>query len=322
MIINTGRMKNKTLLIDGNNLLYRTFWAANYKAKNTSPGNIDATYIFLKTLKSYADKFAPWDKIYCVWDKRLAYPETNFRADICDTEYKGGRNNEKFQNVFDSLNDILPLIESLGMYNFYPHRMEADDAISWLSEEIKGEKIIITTDKDMLQLIDENVSVYNTNTKNLINLNNFESITNIQTPKDFFFFRCFTGDKSDNIPGIPKVGLKTYLKLTKDWDYNIDSINLTDSQKQIVERNIKLMDLKYGYKYYDSETISYRAQYYKTLNERKLNYNWFIDKCKEINFKSVCENLQSWKSTFEPKKRNLFDCINNIKERYNNVEST
>ena len=91
----------RTLLIDGNNLLYRTFWAANYKAKNQDPGNIAATYIFLRTLKSYADKFSPWDKIYCVWDKRLAYPESNFRADICDTEYKGGRGDEKFKNVFD-----------------------------------------------------------------------------------------------------------------------------------------------------------------------------------------------------------------------------
>ena len=45
----------RTLLIDGNNLLYRTFWAANYKAKNSSPGTTAATYIFLRALKSYAD---------------------------------------------------------------------------------------------------------------------------------------------------------------------------------------------------------------------------------------------------------------------------
>tara|TARA_E500000318_G_scaffold106372_1_gene114293 strand:+ start:7620 stop:8549 length:930 start_codon:yes stop_codon:yes gene_type:complete len=307
----------KTLLIDGNNLLYRTFWAANYKAKNKDPGSTAATYIFLKTLKSYVDKFKP-DKVYCVWDKRLAYPAGNFRADLCDTVYKGGRDSDKFKNIFDSLDDILLIIESLGMYNFYPHRMEADDVISWLSVELEGEKIIVTTDKDMLQLINEDVVVYNTNNKTVINLENFYDNTNVETPKDYFYYRCFTGDKSDNIPGIPKVGLKTYLKMTKDWNYNLDEITLTDSQKQTVQKNISLMDLKYGYTYYKEETITYRAQYYNTIDSRKPNYKRFTDKCKELDFKSIYENLSPWKQTFSPNEDSLLNCVNNIKERYNN----
>lgn len=306
----------RTLLIDGNNLLYRTFWAANYKAKNQDPGNIAATYIFLRTLKSYADKFSPCDKIYCVWDKRLAYPESNFRAEICDTEYKGGRGDEKFKNVFDSLEKILPLIEDLGIYNFYPHRMEADDAISWLSETVEGEKIIITTDKDMLQLISEDITVYNTNTKSIINLQNFEEVTDIDNPKNYLMFRCFTGDKSDNIPGIPKVGIKTYLKLTKDWDYNLDNVNINKDQRTIVERNKRLMDLKYGFNYYEEETITYRAQYYNNQNKIEPNYDSFTTKCEEEGLKSICENIQQWKHTFSPKKNNILNIINNIKERY------
>ena len=306
----------RTLLIDGNNLLYRTFWAANYKAKNQAPGNIAATYIFLRTLKSYADKFSPCDKIYCVWDKRLAYPESNFRAEICDTEYKGGRGDEKFKNVFDSLEKILPLIEDLGIYNFYPHRMEADDAISWLSETVEGEKIIITTDKDMLQLISEDITVYNTNTKSIINLQNFEEVTDIDNPKNYLMFRCFTGDKSDNIPGIPKVGIKTYLKLTKDWDYNLDNVNINKDQRAIVERNKRLMDLKYGFNYYEEETITYRAQYYNKQNKVEPNYDSFTTKCEEEGLKSICENIQQWKHTFSPKKNNILNIINNIKERY------
>jgi DNA polymerase-1 len=306
----------RTLLIDGNNLLYRTFWAANYKAKNQDPGNIAATYIFLRTLKSYADKFSPWDKIYCVWDKRLAYPESNFRAEICDTEYKGGRGDEKFKNVFESLEKILPLIEDLGIYNFYPHRMEADDAISWLSENVDGEKIIITTDKDMLQLISEDITVYNTNTKSIIDLQNFEEVTKINNPKNYLMFRCFTGDKSDNIPGIPKVGIKTYLKLTKDWDYNLDNVNINKDQRAIVERNKRLMDLKYGFNYYEEETVTYRAQYYNNQNKIEPNYDNFSLKCEKEGLKSICENIQQWKHTFSPKKNNILNIINNIKERY------
>jgi 5'-3' exonuclease len=308
----------KTLLIDGNNLLYRTFWAANYKAKNSNPGSTAATYIFLRALKSYADKFAPWDKIYCVWDKRLAYPLGNFRSELCDTEYKGGRDNEKFKNVFENLDDIIEILDTLGVHNFYPHRMEADDAISWLSETIKGEKVIITTDKDMLQLINDEIEIYNTNTKKIINKKNFKEHTSIDTPKDYFFFRCFTGDKSDNIPGIPKVGLKTYLKLTKGWEYNLDQLDITESQKSIVTKNIFLMDLKYGYTYYDDETVTYRAQYYQTKDKRDIKFNVFLERCKDMGFNSIHEKPSDWSQTFVPKKNSLLNCVNNIKERFNN----
>lgn len=312
----------RTLLIDGNNLLYRTFWAANYKAKNNSPGSTAATYIFLRALKSYADKFAPWDKIYCVWDKRLAYPLGNFRSELCATEYKGGRDDERFKNVFDNLDDIIQILDTLGVHNFYPHRMEADDAISWLSETIDGEKIIITTDKDMLQLINDEIEIYNTNTKKIINKDNFKEHTDIDTPKDYFFFRCFTGDKSDNIPGIPKVGLKTYLKMTKNWNYNLDNVDLTESQKGIVTTNIFLMDLKYGYGYYEEETVTYRAQYYQTKDKRNVRFDNFLERCKSLGFESINKKPSDWSQTFVPKKNSLLNCVNNIKERYNNVEST
>ena len=308
----------RTLLIDGNNLLYRTFWAANYKAKNNNPGSTAATYIFLRALKSYADKFTPWDKIYCVWDKRLAYPLGNFRSELCNTEYKGGRDNEKFENVFDSLDDIIQILDTLGVHNFYPHRMEADDAISWLSETIEGEKVIITTDKDMLQLINDEIEIYNTNTKKIINKDNFKEHTSVDTPKDYFFYRCFTGDKSDNIPGIPKVGLKTYLKMTKNWNYNLDNVDLTESQKSIVTTNIFLMDLKYGYNYYEDETIAYRAQYYQTKDKRDTKFHSFIEKCKVMGFNSICVKPSDWSQTFIPKKNSLLNCVNNIKERFHN----
>lgn len=310
----------KTLLIDGNNLLYRTFWAAKYKAKQTSDlkDNHNDIYIYLRSLKSYVDKFKPVN-VFCVWDKRLAYPFGNFRKELCTTEYKGNRDNAKFKEVFDKLDEIIKAVESLGIKNFYPFRMEADDVISWLSSNIEGEKIIVSTDKDMLQLINSDIKIYNPNTKKIIDLNNFEETTQLKCPKDYFFYRCFTGDKSDNIPGIPKVGLKTYLKLTKDWDYNLDNLNISESQKHIVQTNIFLMDLKYGYGYYEEEAITYRAQYYQTKGKRDIKFNNFVEKCNNMGFKSIVDKPTDWSYTFMPKKNSILDCVNTIKERINNV---
>ena len=308
--------KAKTILIDGNNLLYRTFWAANYKTEGDDPKR--GIYIFLNSLKSYADKFGPWENIYCVWDKRIAYPKKNFRSEVCETEYKGGRDNEKFKNIFDSLDEIIDILISLGVYNFYPWCMEADDAISWLSSYIEGEKIIISTDKDMLQLINDKVNVYNPNSKKIINEDNFEETTKLKSPRDYFWYRCFTGDKSDNIQGIKRFGLKTYQKLTKNWDYeNLDELNITDEQKQIVEKNQKLMDLSYGYNVYPEETVTYKAQYYQN-NQRKTFLKVFIEQCEKLGFNSIIEKKSNWYSTFETvNKSGLFDSVNIIKERIN-----
>ena len=308
--------KAKTILIDGNNLLYRTFWAANYKTEGDDPKR--GIYIFLNSLKSYADKFGPWENIYCVWDKRIAYPKKNFRSEVCETEYKGGRDNEKFKNVFDSVDEIIDILISLGVYNFYPWCMEADDAISWLSSYIEGEKIIISTDKDMLQLINDKVNIYNPNSKKIINEDNFEEITELKNPRDYFWYRCFTGDKSDNIQGIKRFGLKTYQKLTKDWDYeNLDALDITDEQRQIVEKNQKLMDLSYGYNVYPEETVTYKAQYYQN-NQRKTFLKVFIEQCEKLGFNSIIERKSNWYSTFETvNKSGLFDSVNIIKERIN-----
>ena len=91
----TGGANN--LIIDGNNLLYRIFWTSNYKIEESNnPGQI---FLFLRSLKSYVDKFRP-KNVYCTWDKKLEWPSTNFRREATTVEYKAGRDDEKFKNVF------------------------------------------------------------------------------------------------------------------------------------------------------------------------------------------------------------------------------
>jgi 5'-3' exonuclease len=91
----TGGVDN--LIIDGNNLLYRIFWTSNYKIEEKdNPGQI---FLFLRSLKSYVDKFRPHN-VYCTWDKKLEWPSTNFRREATTVEYKAGRDDEKFKDVF------------------------------------------------------------------------------------------------------------------------------------------------------------------------------------------------------------------------------
>ena len=306
----TGGANN--LIIDGNNLLYRIFWTSNYKIEESNnPGQV---FLFLRSLKSYVDKFRP-KNIYCTWDKKLEWPSTNFRREATTVEYKAGRDDEKFKNVFENAEKIQELLTNLGVHNIYPLRMEADDLMAWLSEELSGTSVIVTTDKDLLQTVTERTIVYSPIKKKEISLDNFEEYTGVK--KEYYIsFRAVTGDKSDNIPGIPRYGIKRFLKL----EHRVISLNgddpmaliradeLTDEQFKIYERNWLLMDLKRGYNYYDDEVPAYEKQL-KQLQKCKINFSKFLDQAKELNLWSIVRNYTSWRNSFD-NNENLLNTIN------------
>ena len=295
----TGGTKN--LIIDGNNLLYRIFWTSNYKIEESqSPGQI---FLFLRSLKSYVDKFQP-DNIYCTWDKKLEWPSTNFRREATAVQYKAGRDDEKFKDVFEYAEKIQELINDLGVFNIYPLRMEADDLMAYLSHRLPGHSVIITTDKDLLQTVSKNTIVYNPIKKKEINLNNFEEYTGVK--KEYYIsFRAVTGDKSDNIPGFPRYGIKRFLKL----EHKLVSLEgeetalikgdaITEEQFEIYKRNWKLMDLKQGYAYYDDEVPAYEKQL-EQLRNHKSNFSKFLDEAKKLNLWSIVRNYTSWRNSFD-----------------------
>lgn len=306
----TGGANN--LIIDGNNLLYRIFWTSNYKIEESNnPGQV---FLFLRSLKSYVDKFRP-KNIYCTWDKKLEWPSTNFRKEATTVEYKAGRDDEKFKNVFENADKIQELLTNLGVHNIYPLRMEADDLMAYLSRKLPGPNVIITTDKDLLQTVTENTIVYTPIKKKEISLDNFEEYTGVK--KEYYIsFRAVTGDKSDNIPGIPRYGIKRFLKL----EHRVISLNgddpmaliradeLTDEQFKIYERNWLLMDLKKGYNYYDDEVPAYEKQL-KQLQKCKINFSKFLDQAKELNLWSIVRNYTSWRNSFD-NNENLLNTIN------------
>ena len=292
-------MKNggtSNLIIDGNNLLYRIFWTNNFKLNESdSPGQV---FLFLRSLKSYVDKFQPRE-IYCTWDKKLEWPSTNFRKEVINVEYKANRDDEKFKNVHEYSEKIQEIIALLRVHNMYPLRMEADDLMAWLSTELPGKNVIITTDKDLLQTISIDTKIYSPIKKKIITLQNFEEYTGV-CKDQYLNYRAITGDKSDNIPGIPRYGLARFKKL--------DLTKLTEEQQAIYERNLQLMDLSTGYDYYPDEVPVYEKQL-KNCKKHKSNYNKFIEEAKKLNMWSIVRNYSSWRESFN-NNENILNIIN------------
>tara|TARA_R100000700_G_scaffold41050_2_gene59296 strand:+ start:3537 stop:4484 length:948 start_codon:yes stop_codon:yes gene_type:complete len=287
------------IIIDGNNLLYRIFWTSNFKINESdSPGQI---FLFLRALKSYVDKFQA-KNIYCTWDKKLDWPSTNFRKEATSVEYKAGRDDEKFKDVFEFLEQIIDVISLLGVKNIYPKRMEADDVMAYLAHNLPGTSVVVTTDKDLLQVVSNNVTVFNPIKKKEITLNNFEEYTGVK--KQYYLsYRAVTGDKSDNINGFPRFGIKRFLKLEHKNVSNNDEWallrgdSITEEQYEIYKRNWQLMDLTQGYHYYDDEVPAYKQQL-EDLTLHTSNFTRFIEAAKKLDMWTVVRNETSWRKTF------------------------
>ena len=296
-------MQVDNLILDGTNIEFRIFYISRGMKFETETGEqTGCIFKFLQTFKNLVEKFNPTN-IYAAWDKKLLHPSTNFRKDILIDQYKAGRvKPPDIQEMYDQEIRLIEMLESLGVKNIFPNVLEADDVCAWLADTLPGTGVVVSVDQDLLQLVTPSVSVYNL--KELITYENFESKKGV-TPKNYVLYKAIKGDVSDNIVGVPGYGEVRSKKLASNYDGSV----LTEEYKQIIERNLRLMSLHYGYKFQPGEKQKYEEQ----LNYVK-NIKGDIDKfkrlCEKYNFEAFLNDMNKWKKLIN--RNNIFEIINNI----------
>lgn len=252
-------------------------------------------HLFMNAVFSYVNQFNP-KKIYAVWDKKLLYPSENFRKQLLPNLYKANRDKSITVDAHIHEEKLGELLKSIGIHNVYPYKLEADDVISYLTTINNfSECIIVTVDKDMLQLVNNFISVYSPIKKELITANNFAITNKGVEHKYFLVLKALIGDQSDNIDGLYKVGPKKGMKLAVEIVDNNNINCLNDEQKAIYERNMRLMDLKRGY-FEEDEYIHYDKQLHTLKDER--DYNKFINICQELGLNKILEGRSKWYEKF------------------------
>ena len=294
--------KKITLLIDGNNTLHRTHWVANNTGRqliNSKGINVGSTFTFLKTVKSYVDQFNA-DDVYIAWDKKLTEGAVNFRNTLMEGTYKAGRDTVRNKAVYDGADEIVRITKTLGIKNIFPGELEADDVISWLSENIKDKKIIVSVDNDFAQLVNDDISLYSPIKKLLVDVSNFENYYGLN-PKEFLYYKCIVGDKSDNIPGIEGIGKIKGQKLAKLFVAgDVDAKEQCNAQVSV---NMPLVSLTYGFTTHPGEIKIYETQMHnnKTL---KADFTAFIEYCTELEFNSIIDKISNWQASFNKTSNN------------------
>lgn len=216
----------KLMLIDGNSIVNRAYFAL--PPLNDKQGrNVNAVYGFVNILLKVIADHKP-NKLIVAFDKK----GHNFRKDIYP-EYKANR-----KGMPDDLAAQMPvlhdLLASLGVRVVEKEGVEADDIIGTIGKSFDGQTIIVSGDRDMLQLVSDKTTVLITK----------KGVTDVDvvtpqalaenyhlTPVQVIEYKALRGDTSDNIPGVPGVGDKTAMSLLEKYG-DIDNLYMhIDEQK-------------------------------------------------------------------------------------------
>lgn len=227
-------LKKKLVLIDGNSIAYRAFFALPL-LHNDKGIHTNAIYGFTMMLMKILEEEKP-THLLVAFDAG----KTTFRHETFE-EYKGGR-----QKTPPELSEQFPLLRKLlDAYQVRSYELdnyEADDIIGTLCAEAEKEGFevkVISGDRDLTQLASEHVTVDITK-KGITDVESYTPQT-IQekyglTPKQIIDLKGLMGDASDNIPGVPGVGEKTALKLLKEFG-TVEKI--LESLEQVSGKKIK-----------------------------------------------------------------------------------
>ncbi len=241
------------IMIDGNNLLFRSYYATAYSGnfmKNSKNFPTNAIYGLVNMINKILDEEKP-NYVIVAFDRGKTFRHEKY------TDYKGGRieTPDELKKQFPVAKEV---ISAMGLKWYDIDNYEADDIIGTFStycdnENIKG--TIISSDKDLLQLINEDVDVKLLKSGDSIRYNEetFERDYGIK-PINIIDLKALMGDSSDNIPGVKGIGEKGALKLLQEYK-TLDGIyNNIDKIKGKTKEKLE-NDKKNAYFSYELATI-------------------------------------------------------------------
>jgi 5'-3' exonuclease len=202
----------KTLLVDGNNLFKIGFHGVKDYYHNGR--HIGAIWHFVNTLRKFIEE-SNFDKVVVFWDgnensiaRKTLYPQYKENRRDSDNPFKEESSNYQKERIKQYLEETF--VRQINV-----EKNEADDLMAYYCQISTNEqKTIFSSDKDLTQLISENVTIYSPSTRKYYKFGDKIKIYDYEFPHyNVKTFKILSGDKSDNIDGIYYLGEKTLVKL-------------------------------------------------------------------------------------------------------------
>lgn len=299
----------RLVLIDGNNLMFRAYYATAYTGNlmMTSSGlYTNALFGFANMLNKIVKELTP-DYMFIAFDKG----KKTFRHQMYD-KYKSGR-----AHMPEELAMQIPLVKEyvnlLGIKQYECSEFEADDLVGSCADKFKNQVddvIVISQDKDLLQLVEDKISVAQPksgtselvfytpkNFKELLGINHYQMVD----------YKGLIGDSSDNLPGVSGIGPKTAQKLLdgystlEDIFANIDNIKGKIKEKLVQEKDTALRTKMLATLVrnveldFELDDLKYKKPNYDELRKfyERVEFSSFIKKMNSDDYESKNDSLDS-----------------------------
>jgi DNA polymerase-1 len=317
------KLNDHVLIVDSMNTFIRSF--AMLQSMNPQGHHTGGLVGFLRSLGFLMRTIDP-TRIICVFDGQAS---SSSRKNI-DPEYKANRNIKRITNweIFDDKDDefqsmtmqmgrLVEYLQCLPLTLISIDKIEADDTISYLAQKFRdnNKKVtIVSSDKDFLQIVDQNIEVYSPIKKKTYGKKEVQEELGM-IPENYLIMKALLGDNSDNLTGIKGLGPKTLLKefpgIVKDPLFELKDIH------KICEEKLQTKKI-FAQILYDWDRVKTNYELMNLLEPRLGDYEivHILDKIKEpipalqaVTFLNMLEadqiealnkNVEGWLEIFRP----------------------
>ena len=317
------KLNDHVLIVDSMNTFIRSF--AMLQAINPQGHHTGGLVGFLRSLGFLTRTIDP-TRIICVFDGQAS---SSSRKNI-NPDYKATRNIKRITNweLFDDKDDefasmtmqmhrLVEYLQCLPVTLISIDKVEADDTISYLAQKFaaNGKKVTITSsDKDFLQIVDENIEVYSPIKKKTYQKKDIQEEIGL-LPENYLIMKALLGDNSDNLSGVKSLGPKTLLK---EFPGLVDNPNFSlQNIYEICEQKLQTKKI-FASIIYDWEKVKTNYELMNLSEPRLGDHEIFhiLEKIKEptptlqvVTFLSMLEsdqiealnkNVEGWLELFRP----------------------
>lgn len=269
------------LIVDSNEVAYRSFFAGGRLSYQDVPTGV--IYKFLKKIEEIGTKIRkPATLVFC-WDHDFSKRKEMY------PEYKSNRNKDSIEGIkdlFQQMEFLQDEFVEIGFYSYQFYGLEADDIIASICiDNPREEKIIVSQDSDMYQVLDKKTSMLRKTDKETVDLYTLKAFKKEYgvTPEDWILVKAIAGCAVDNIKGVSGIGEKRAIQFINDvtdkWDREIIR------NWKTVERNVKLVFLP-------MEPITK----VKKIKPRKWDYDRFHEMLLKKGIRNIDQKL--WRKVY------------------------
>lgn len=275
------------ILIDGMHMVYRAYYTQSFMSNSEGI----KTGIIFGFLQSFNTLFKQFNvKPYVIWEGR------SFRKQKSET-YKEGR--QKDESVFVQVKQLQEILSCLNIKQYLHPNLEADDVLAFFAKKFENEDqvIIVTSDKDLFQVVNDKIIVYDPIRKLMFTKQEVLNKMGV-LPEKVGLHKTLLGDASDNIKGIPRMFKKDAINIINKYNsldeiYN-DIENLGKYKEKFTQyknnlyNNKELVTLVTNFK--DEDLVSLPCTSNLILLEELFT---------KYEFKSFSERMEEWKKIKE-----------------------